>query len=184
MSDLRPPLSSRQRRVLRQQRFKQYIPWAAMLLLGGIVGYVIAPDPKVIDPASGCTYTNVIPAKVLPKPNEIIVNVFNSTKRVGLASITSVDLNLRGFKKGAIESSDEDIAGIAIIRYGVGSRPAADRLAAYIPGALLELDKTKADKTIDLIVGTAFGQLAPNEQVSAILAVPSASASGKGCPTF
>ena len=155
-----------------------------MLLLGGIVGYVIAPDPQVIDPASGCTYTNVIPAKVLPKPNEITVNVFNSTKRVGLASITSVDLNLRGFKKGAIESSDEDIAGIAIIRYGVGSRPAADRLAAYIPGALLELDKTKADKTIDLIVGNAFGQLAPNEQVSAILAVPSASASGKGCPTF
>lgn len=184
MSDLRPPLSSRQRRVLRQQRFKQYIPWAAMLLLGGIVGYVIAPDPQVIDPASGCTYTNVIPAKVLPKPNEITVNVFNSTKRVGLASITSVDLNLRGFKKGAIESSDEDIAGIAIIRYGVGSRPAADRLGAYIPGALLELDKAKTDATIDLIIGNAFGQLAPNEQVSAILAVPSASASGQGCPTF
>ena len=184
MSDLRPPLSSRQQRVLRQQRMKQYLPWAAMLLLGGIVGYVIAPDPQVIDPSSGCTYTNVIPAKVLPKPNQITVNVFNSTKRVGLASITSVDLNLRGFKKGLIESSDEDIAGIAISRYGSGARPAADRLAAYVPGAVLELDKTKTDGSVDLIVGNAFGQLAPNEQVAAILAVPSASASGKGCPTF
>lgn len=184
MSDLRPPLSSRQRRVLRQQRLKQYIPWAAMLLLGGVMGYVVAPDPQVIDPSSGCTYTNVIPAKVLPKPNQITVNVFNSTKRVGLASITSVDLTLRGFKKGLIESSDEDIAGIAIIRYGSGSRPAADRLAAYVPGAVLKLNKAKTDNSVDLIVGNAFGQLAPNEQVAAILAVPSVSPSGAGCPTF
>lgn len=186
MSDLRPPLSSRQRRVLRQQRIKQYLPWAAMLLLGGLIGYVVAPNPQVIDPASGCTYTNVIPADVLPTPKQITVNVFNSTKRVGLASITSVDLNLRGFKKGAIESSDEDIPGIAIIRYAEGSRPAADRLAAYVPGAVMELDKVKpkTDRSIDLILGNAFGQLAPNEQVSAILAVPSASASGAGCPTF
>ena len=153
-------------------------------MVGGLVGYAIAPDPQVIDPSSGCTYSKVIPAQVLPKPNQITVNVFNSTKRVGLASITSVDLNLRGFRKGAVESSNEDIAGIAIIRYGVGSRPAADRLAAYVPGAVLELDKTKTNKTIDLIIGNAFGQLAPNEQVSAILAVPSTSASGKGCPTF
>ena len=184
MSDLRPILSSRQQRVLRRQRLKQLAPWLLMFAIGGVVGYVIAPDPQVIDPASGCTYTNVIPAEVLPKPKSVTVNVFNATKRVGLASITSVDLHLRGFKEGTVESSNEDIPGIAIIRYAGGSRASAERLAAYIPGALLKLDATKTDATVDLYLGDAFGQLAPNEQVAAILAVPSASASGKSCPKF
>lgn len=184
MSDMRPMLSSRQRRVLRQQRIKQFVPWVLIFSLGGLVGYVIAPDPQVIDPASGCSYTNVIPAEVLPKPKDVTVNVFNATKRVGLASITSVDLHLRGFAQGAIDSSDADIAGIAIIRYARGARPYADRLAAYVPGAVLQLDdqKPKSDKSVDLILGDSFGQIAPNEQVAAILAVPSASASGKACP--
>lgn len=184
MSEIRPILSSRQKRVLRQQRLKQLIPWLAIFALGGIVGYVIAPDPQVIDPASGCTYSNVIPAEVLPKPKAITVNVFNATKRVGLASITSVDLHLRGFKEGAVDSSDENIPGIAIIRYADGARAYAERLAAYVPGALLKRDEAKQDNTVDLYLGDAFGQLAPNEQVAAILAVPSASASGKSCPKF
>lgn len=186
MSDLRPILSSRQQRVVRQQRLKQFIPWLVIFVFGGAVGYVIAPDPTVIDPNNGCTYTSVIPAKVLPKPKSVTVNVFNATKRVGLASITSVDLHLRGFKSGVVDSSSENIAGIAIIRYAAGARPNAERLAAYIPGALLKFDgnKPKGDVTVDLYLGDAFGQLAPDEQVAAILAVPSASASGRACPTI
>ena len=186
MSEMRPLLSSRQQRVLRQQRIKQFAPWVVVFALGGIVGYVVAPDPQIIDPSSGCTYSNVVPADVLPKPKDVTVNVYNATKRVGLASITSVDLRLRGFKQGAVESSKEDVAGIAIIRYASGARPWADRLAAYVPGAVLKLDTTKpkTDRSVDLILGDAFGQLAPNEQVAAILAVPSASASGKACPNF
>lgn len=186
MSEMRPVLSSRQQRVLRQQRIRKFVPWLIVLLIGGAVGYVVAPDPQVIDPASGCTYTNVIPAKVLPKPKDVTVNVYNATKRVGLASITSVDLHLRGFKQGLVESSDEDIAGIAIIRYASGARSYADRLAAYVPGAVMKLDPTKpkGERAVDLVLGDAFGQLAPNEQVAAMLAVPSASASGKGCPNF
>ena len=186
MSDLRPVLSSRQRSVVRRKRLKQSVPWLIVFLLGGLIGYVVAPDPQVIDPNSGCTYTNVIPSKVLPKPREVTVNVYNATKRVGLASITSVDLGLRGFKKGLVESSAEDIAGIAIIRHASGARAYADRLAAYVPGAVVQVDqaKPKSDVSVDLVLGDAFGQLAPNEQVAAILAVPSASASGTGCPNI
>ena len=186
MSQMRPVLSSRQQRVLRQQRFKQFAPWLVVFAIGCGVGYVVAPDPQVIDPSSGCTYTNVIPADVLPRPKDVTVNVYNATKRVGLASITSVDLHLRGFKQGLVESSSESIPGIAIIRYAPGARAYADRLAAYIPGALLKSDaaKPKGETSVDLLLGDAFGQLAPNEQVAAILAVPSASASGKACPNF
>jgi len=181
----RPHLESRHRRVSRGDQAKRVAPWLAVFLIGFAAAWLVKPGPQVIDPALGCTYTSVIPAKVLPKPKQITVNVFNSTKRVGLASITSIDLKIRGFKAGLVESSSEDIAGIAIIRYGKGNKAAADRLAAYVPGALLQVAAKEAgDASVDLVLGNAFGAIAPDAQAAAILAIPSASASGKGCPTF
>ena len=163
----RPLLSSRHRRVSRTEQAKKLAPWLA-----------------VVDSSTGCTYTSVIPADVLPAPKRITVNVYNSTKRVGLASITSIDLKTRGFKIGTVGSSSANLAGIAVIRYGSGARPEAERLAAYVPGALLKhiARSNPDDHSVDLVIGPAFGTIAPNEQAAAILAIPSAQASGSGCP--
>ena len=179
----RPHLVSRRRRVSRSEQLRRFAPFLVVFGIGFAAAWLVKPGPQVVDPTLGCTYTSVIPAEVLPKPKQVTVNVFNSTKRVGLASITSIDLKLRGFKAGLVESSSENIPGIAIIRYGAGNKAAADRLAAYVPGALLQVaKKDAADTSVDLILGEAFGAIAPNEQAAAILAIPSASASGKGCP--
>ncbi len=180
----RPHLSSYQYRVRRRDRLKVVLPFLLVFAIGFGVAWVVKPAQHVISTASGCTYSQVIPAKVLPHPSAITVNVYNATKRVGLASLTSVDLRTRGFKSGIVASSSENIKGIAEIRYGAGFRPAANRLAAYVPGGVVKRDATKkpGDSSVDLIIGDSFGQLAPDQQVSAILAIPSAQASGKGCP--
>lgn len=179
----RPHLVSRHRRVSRLDQAKRLAPWLAVFLIGFLAAWIVKPGPQVIDASQGCTYTSVIPEKVLPRPKTITVNVYNSTKRVGLASITSIDLKLRGFKAGVVDSSSEDLKGIGEIRYGAGSRPAAERLAAYVPGALLrQVKREPKDTSIDLVLGPAFGTIAPNEQAAAMLAIPSASPSGKGCP--
>lgn len=181
----RPHLASRHRRVSRADQAKRVAPFLVVFLVGFLAAWMVKPGPQVVDPSLGCTYTSVVPAKVLPKPKQVTVNVFNSTKRVGLAAITGVDLKIRGFTVGQVSSSSEDIKGIGIIRYGAGDKPAADRLAAYVPGALLQATKKPAgDHSIDLVLGEAFGAIAPNEQAAAILAIPSASPSGKGCPTL
>lgn len=181
----RPHLESRHRRVSRLDQAKRIAPWLAVFLIGFLAAWIVKPGPQVIDTSLGCTYTSVIPANVLPKPKAITVNVYNSTTRVGLASITSIDLKLRGFKIGVVESSSENLKGIGEIRFGANSRPAAQRLAAYVPGALIKQVKRNAkDTSVDLILGPAFGNIAPNEQAAAMLAIPSASPSGKGCPVL
>ena len=180
----RPILSSRQRRVERNNRLRAVIPFLVVFLIGFGLAWLVKPGAKAVDPTTGCRYVSVIPAKVLPKPSQITVNVYNSTKRVGLAAITAIDLKTRGFKGGIVGSSKDNIRGIGEIRYGSGSRAAAERVAAYAPGTLLKHDPTKkpGDASIDLVLGEAFGQLAPDAQVQVILAIPSAQAVGKGCP--
>ena len=179
----RPHLSSYQRRVSRKERLKTLSPFIVVFVVGFIAAWIIKPGPAVVDAASGCTYTSVIPAKVLPRPKDVTVNVYNATKRVGLASITAIDLKTRGFRGGTVGSSSEDIKGIGFIRYGAGHKAAADRLAAYVPGALEQkVTRDAKDASIDLVLGDAFGQIAPDEQVAAMLSIPSTQASGKGCP--
>lgn len=183
----RPMLTSYKRRVTRQERLRQVLPWLAVFIAGFGLAWLIKPGPQVIDTAAGgCTYTSVVPMDVLPQPKAVTVNVYNSTKRVGLASITSIDLATRGFKAGIVGSSDATIKGIGIIRYGAGARDRAERLAAYIPGAVLKqvTREDAADRSVDLIVGEAFGSIAPDAQVTAVLSIPSAQASGPGCPTI
>lgn len=182
----RPHLESRHRRISRFDQFKRLAPWTAVFMFGFLAAWLLKPGAPTIDTSLGCTYTSVIPGKVLPLPKTITVNVYNSTKRVGLASITSIDLKLRGFKQGLVDSSSEDLKGIGEIRYGAAAKAQAQRLAAYVPGALLkQVKRTDAkDLSVDLIVGPAFGNIAPNEQAAAMLAIPSASPSGKGCPVL
>ena len=182
----RPHLVSRHRRVSRSEQAKRLAPWAAIFLIGFIAAWILKPGPPAVDTSLGCTYTSVIPAKVLPAPKQITVNVYNSTKRVGLASITSIDLKLRGFKQGVVDSSSEDLKGIGEIRYSAAAKPRAQRLAAYVPGALMKQVKRAdaKDLSVDLVLGPSFGNIAANEQAAAMLAIPSASPSGKGCPTL
>ncbi len=182
----RPHLSSYQYRVRRRDRLKAVLPFLLVFAIGFGAAWLVKPGARVVNTKSDCTFIQVIPAKVLPHPSAITVNVYNATKRVGLAAITAVDLRTRGFKNGIVGSSSANIKGIAEIRYAAGHRPAADRLAAYVPGGVAKVDPTKKpnDGSVDLIIGDSFGQLAPDQQVSAILAIPSAQASGKGCPTF
>ena len=115
----------------RRDRLRTAVPFVVVFVIGFAIAWAVKPGPAVVDPTSGCTYTSIIPADVLPPTKRITVNVFNATKRVGLAKITSVDLKLRGFRIGTVDSSPEDIKGIAIIRYGASSKPSADRLAAW-----------------------------------------------------
>ena len=181
----RPHLTSRHRRVSQFELTKQSAPWLAVFLLGFLAAWMVKPGAPAVDSSLGCTYTSVIPAKVLPLPKAITVNVYNSTKRVGLASITAIDLKLRGFRSGLVSSSPENLHGIGEIRFDARSRPAAQRLSAYVPGALMkQVQRAAKDSSVDLILGPAFGNIAPNEQAAAMLAIPSASPSGKGCPTL
>ena len=125
----------------------------------------------------------VTPAEVLPLASRVTINVYNSTKRVGLAGDAAKLLGVRGFKIAKVEN---DPLGIVIegegeIRYGPKGEAGAKLMAYHFPTATLVNDGRKG-KRVDVVLGQQFADLANDAEVVAQLAQPSPSASPQGCP--
>jgi len=171
--------------------------FVAMLVLFG-VGFGIATllkgsgsadsvdssaSPSVSATVDGCTTIMVTPAEVLPLASRVTINVYNSTKRVGLAGDAAKLLGVRGFKIAKVEN---DPLGVVIegegeIRYGPKGEAGAKLMAYHFPTAILVNDGRKG-KRVDVSLGQQFTDLANDAEVVAQLAQPSPSASPQGCP--
>ena len=158
------------------------------VLFGGTYGVVRlirggggTPDAAGSSPAP-CVTTTVRPGVVLPKPGTITANVYNATNRAGLAKRTSVALAGRGFVIGHVANDPlgTTLKTVAEIRYGPAGLANAQLLAFYVPGAALVADK-RVDKTVDLVLGAKFVAIAPQKNVDAALAKPTAVPTGEGC---
>ncbi|MER5274203.1 LytR C-terminal domain-containing protein [Streptomyces sp. NPDC002809] len=100
------------------------------------------------------------PAKVLPKPAKITVNVYNATPRGGLAKAAADELKKRGFTIGKVgnasASYDKKVPGTGIL---LGAPAALNGtfpvLGTQLPGATTKTDARKG-ADVDLIIGTKF----------------------------
>lgn len=131
-----------------------------------------------------CITTIVTPAEVLPVTGKVTVNVYNSTKRQGLARDTANVFAARGFKVKKVGNAPDGgvVTGVAVIRFGPKGEKAARLLEYYLPGALLEpIDRSK--KVVDVVLGKKFEALIGEAEIAAALASPSPSTSGPGCPS-
>lgn len=100
------------------------------------------------------------PAKALPKPAAIKVNIYNATPRSGLAKAAADELRKRGFAIGKVDNApaayDKKVPGAGMLLGGPtamnGSFPV---LTTQLPGIT---QKTDARRTadVDLIIGTKF----------------------------
>ncbi|WP_129337665.1 LytR C-terminal domain-containing protein [Cellulomonas endophytica] len=98
------------------------------------------------------------PQGALPVPyGQIQVNVYNGTGRAGLAAATAAELAGRGFAVASTGNSDS-YAGTARVTAGASGVAAAYTLAAQVQDAVVVLD-ARADATVDLALGGAFGAL-------------------------
>ncbi|MGN6751496.1 MAG: LytR C-terminal domain-containing protein [Intrasporangium sp.] len=146
-------------RARRQRRATVTIAVLLLALAGAFYyasTYFRQPVPK---PVAACT--TVKPVEPL-RPADVSVNVYNGTKRHGLAGSTSQALAKRGFKikKVANDPLKQTITKSAEIRYGEPGKQSAELLAQQVPGAALVKDKRK-DDTVDLVIGNAWKQLGP-----------------------
>lgn len=100
------------------------------------------------------------PAKVLPKPAAIKVNIYNATPRSGLAKAAADELKKRGFAIGKVDNApaayDKKVPGTGMLLGGPaamnGSFPV---LTTQLPGAAQKTD-TRSTADVDLIIGTKF----------------------------
>lgn len=131
-----------------------------------------------------CETTLVAPAETLPRPDAVVVNVYNSTQRGGLAGTTAADLSQRGFRINKVENDPLGVSlrGVGEIRYGPSGADNARLLEFYFPGAVL-VDDGRAGPRVDISLGRGFEAVEDQGLVAATLASPSPSLSGPGCPS-
>jgi hypothetical protein len=141
--------------------------------------------PSVSEPnptASPCVTVTVATSKVLPTPNQVRINVYNATPKTGLAKKTARELSAKGFKISSVANDPlgKKLDGVAQIRYGPKGEYSAQLLLLYVPGAEM-INDYRTGKRIDLATGQTFSGLSPQQGVKALLAAPTAIASGPGC---
>ncbi len=119
---------------------------------------------------------SVAPAKALPKPTAIKVNVYNATTRTGLAKAAAEELKKRGFTIGEVGNAtkeyDKKVPGTGVL---LGA-PAAKNTSFTVLGTQLvgTVQKTDTRKTgeVDLILGAKFKAFStPKEATAAMTAL-------------
>jgi hypothetical protein len=109
------------------------------------------------------------------EPANLHLRVLNATDTAGLATTVGTSLTERGFVVDEVgnDSSGRTVTGVGELRHGPRGADPAAYVKVYIPGATDFLD-TRADETVDVVIGPDFSTLASADEVAAALAPPAA----------
>jgi hypothetical protein len=129
-----------------------------------------------------CETTLVTPAEALPSKDEVVLNVYNSTKRSGLASRVAREFRAEGFRINKVENDPRKvrIPEVAEIRFGPNAREAAELVEYYLAGAKM-VELNRKGPRVDVSLGRGFTSLADGGAVAAVLATPTQVLTGPGC---
>lgn len=134
-----------------------------IVLLGGAFYYAYSywQRPTTASPSPTCPTSTT--AAAMPAPSEVTVNVYNATKRTGLAGAVSKLVSQRGFKVGSVanDPAKKAIAGTAEVRFGPAGEQGASLVAQLVTGAIPVKDPNRQDATVDLVLGDGYKDLAP-----------------------
>ncbi len=150
----------------RRNRRTAIILVVVVALLAGAFYYAASymNRPSTPAAASDCP-TSDITAKgpdAQVAPGQVTVNVYNATTRAGLASDTAKNVKARGFVVGSVanDPGKKKIDGVGEVRFGPNGKAGAALVTALLDGAAPVQD-TRADATVDLVLGNGFKQLNP-----------------------
>jgi hypothetical protein len=104
------------------------------------------------------------PAVALPEPGGITVNVYNATKRSGLAKATADELKKRGFRIGEVGNASKELDGkIKGTGLLIGPASAVNSslpvLATQLASAERRTDAGRKGTDLDFVIGTDFKSL-------------------------
>lgn len=151
-----------------RRRHRQQITLAVVLLLlvgAGGIGYGVwsgALGTKNPPGAATLPPCPAVPARKALTPDRVTVNVYNATRRAGLAGSAARALKDRSFVVGDIRNDplNARVTGTAVVRYGAKAKAAAALVAAQVTGAqLVPVKRTSTE--VDLVLGVRYAGLAP-----------------------
>ncbi|NUR17684.1 MAG: LytR C-terminal domain-containing protein [Terrabacter sp.] len=139
---------------VRRQRRSAIVIVLVLLSMAGAFYYASTYFRDTAPKPGPCT--TVQPQQALT-PQDVSLNVYNSTNRAGLAKTVATAATDRGFKVKAVANDPKKttVKQVAQIRYGPEGAASARLVRAHVPGGVLVNDKRKGD-TVDLVVGQAW----------------------------
>ncbi|GAA1775844.1 hypothetical protein GCM10009712_24680 [Pseudarthrobacter sulfonivorans] len=137
------------------------IAGAIITALAIINGHVKLPstaasdEPRTTCPAATFDYT---------PPEQINLNVFNSTSRPGLARAVADELLARKFVVGNVANTEAGYRGVAAVVSGAAGQSAAFTVQRHVPGSDYFQDG-RTDASVDVIVAGDYKELAAADRV-------------------
>jgi hypothetical protein len=161
------------------------VTWTTVLVKSGAATGVSACPPPAGGPAPGEVLGAGALANVPPvPPSAVKVRVLNAGGQRGQANLVAAQLGDFDFAQAAPPTNDPlypdgDMVCTGQLRFGQAGQGAASTVALLVPCAELVRDG-RADDTVDVAVGTAFGDVNPGRAVRDVLDQLAASGSGTG----
>jgi hypothetical protein len=148
-------------------------------LLFGVWWWILRDSPRG-SAASGtsplCTASAAPTTSQQPSPanpRKVTINVYNGTRRGGLASSTAKALEGRGFIVGRVANDPlgKPIAGVVEIRVGPQGAAGASAVTLQVTDAKVVVD-SRTDASVDLVLGVRYTSLrSPAEVAKATAAI-------------
>ena len=143
--------------------------------------WLLRPDTgtTVAAPRPSCPPTQAPPTVVAARA--VHLNVYNATKRRGLASDVAKQLRKRGFVIGKVENdpANRTVTGIAEVRASAAGAAAARTVGAQV-SSFVSVPDLRKDASVDLVLGAGFRTLSTTAAASAAMS-PTPSPRPSGC---
>lgn len=109
------------------------------------------------------------PPRPPARPEQVRLNVYNTTYYENLATTTMAEMTARGFKPGDVSADPKGtwVQEIAVIRYGESGDLNAKLVQQHVPGSTLQQDD-RTDASVDLLLGMKWKGLKDRAAVPAV----------------
>jgi hypothetical protein len=152
-------------------RVRAMIFVAVLFVTAGVVVLTaINRDTQTLPPEEICRPGQVrVNVEVLTR-DQVVINLFNGSKRVGLGEQIANELKNRGFVVAKVETvpPGQEYPGVGQITYGPGGVGAGWLVQAYFLAGELgdHYVQEREGREVDLVLGEAFQQLATTTEVN------------------
>jgi hypothetical protein len=144
-------------------------------------GWWLSSDTGTTAAAPPPTCPPTQPAPTVVAARAVHLNVFNATKRHGLAKDVAKELRKRGFVIGKVanDPAKRKVTGIAEVRTSTAGAAAARTVGAQVASFVSVPDQRK-DASVDLVLGAGFRTLRTTAAATAAMK-PTPSPRPSGC---
>jgi hypothetical protein len=139
----------------------------AVLAVAFVVYALVDDSQKGRTLAAQCPAGWPVVDLTLKKAEDIKINVFNATDKVGLAESVGSDFANRKFQVLKKTNSKTAVPKVALLRFGPKAVSSAHVIRAYfLDEAKPEYDPARTDDVVDVLIGDDFKQLATSTEVN------------------